>query len=297
MPSCELKCIIILSSKSSGSSALQNLLVRFPQVNHITKTRHFESETLYWTKAASVLGLPQVDMLDSEVPISKTNAKSDLVSLLKDNVETYKPPNDDDELIFGGWKRLCQEYSPVFLEKSPHHLHQWSALELVLECTKKLPEIDFLIIGLIRNPMAILYSAWDRWKSIPDKNQYEWLDAYSNLMKFQELIGEKLIIVKYEDMVRDFTCLKRIFEFIGIKESDAYKGYMHRRSLQKWKHDKLYGFKLAEKVVVLAEKYGYSREELSNERSILWPLYKNTPPRIYRILRQIRRALPFSDKK
>ena len=150
------------SSKSSGSSALQNLLAKLPQVDHISKTRHFEYETLYWTKAASVLRLPQVDMLDSEVPISKERARLDLINLLCDNLESYTPPSDNDELIFGGWKLLCQNYSPVFLEKSPHHLHQWSALELINECIERIPEVDFLIVGLVRNPMAILYSAWDR---------------------------------------------------------------------------------------------------------------------------------------
>ncbi len=74
MSACKSQCIIILSIKSSGSSACQNLLSKFSQVSYVPKTRHFENETLYWTKAASVLGLPQVDMIDSEVPISKEKA-------------------------------------------------------------------------------------------------------------------------------------------------------------------------------------------------------------------------------
>ena len=291
MPRCELKCIIILSSKSSGSSALQNLLVRFPQVNHITKTRHFEYETLFWTKAASILDLPQVDMLDSEVPISKEKAKSDLVSLLTENIETYSPPNDDDELIFGGWKRLCQEYSPVFLEKSPHHLHQWSALELIAKCIEKFPEIDFLLIGLVRNPMAILYSAWDRWKSIPEKNQYEWFAEYSNLLKIKDLVGDKLVIVKYEEMVKRSSCLKKVFDFIGVTETDGFEGYLHSKSLEKWKQDKLYGFKLSEEVTALAKKYGYTSDELSNESNIFWFLYKMAPRSIYKVIRKMSRFL------
>lgn len=291
MSKIQAKCIIILSSKSSGSSALQNLLARFPQVNHITKTRHFESETLFWTKAASVLGLPQVEMLDSEVPINKIKAKSDLVSLLTENIEAYTPPNDDDELIFGGWKRLCQEYSPVFLEKSPHHLHQWSALELILECIKKLPEIDFLIIGLVRNPMAILYSAWDRWKSVPEKNQYEWFTAYNNLLDFQKLLGDKLIIVKYEEMVKSSSSLKKIFDFIGVTEAGRLEGYLHNKSLEKWKSDKLYGFKLSEEVVTLAEKFGYSRDDIANESNIFWPLYMHTQSSINMAFRQAKRVL------
>ena len=100
MSESKLKCILILSAKSSGSTALQSLLVKFFQVNHIDKTRHFEYETLFWTKAASILQLPQVDMLDSEVPINKEKARYDIINLLKQNLGTYAPPENDNDLIF-----------------------------------------------------------------------------------------------------------------------------------------------------------------------------------------------------
>ena len=83
MTKSRMKCIMILSCKSSGSTALQNLLNKLPQVNRIKKTRHFEYETLYWTKAASILGMPQLNMLDSEVPIPKKKAKDDIESIVK----------------------------------------------------------------------------------------------------------------------------------------------------------------------------------------------------------------------
>ena len=67
----KVKCIIILSSKSSGSSALQYYLSKYINVNHIRYTRHYEHETLYWTKVASALGILQKNMLNSEVPIRK----------------------------------------------------------------------------------------------------------------------------------------------------------------------------------------------------------------------------------
>ena len=287
-----IKCIIILSTKSSGSSALQNLLSKLPQVNHISKTRHFEYETLYWTKAASVLGLPQVDMLDSEVPISKKGARLDLINLLSDNLDSYTPPKSNDELIFGGWKLLCENYSPVFLEKSPHHLHQWSALELINECIERIPEVDFLIVGLVRNPMAILYSAWDRWKSIPEQNQYEWFTAYRNLLRFKDLVKDKLVIIRYEDMVNDTSCLKEVFEFIGLTENYT-NGYLHSNSIEKWNKDKLFGFKLSEEVKNLAEKFGYSRKEMDNDSSIFWPIYRHVPHNIYRNWKRIKRTLRF----
>ena len=143
------KNIIILSEKSSGSSACQNLLTKFASIKHVSKTRHFENETLYWTKAASILGKPQLKMVDSEVPIECLKAKNDLISLLRDNLNNYTPPDNERELIMQGWRLLCKNHSPIFLEKSPHHLCQWSALELIIEHIREVNDVDFLIIGLI----------------------------------------------------------------------------------------------------------------------------------------------------
>lgn len=268
------KCIIILSSKSSGSSALQNFLTKFPHVNHVSKTRHGENETLYWTKAASVLGMPQDNMLDSEVPLGQRKAKADLINFLCDNLDSYTPPPVDEELIFNGWKLLCEKYSPVFLEKSPHHLHQWSALELIADCIKRLPEVEFLIIGLIRNPMDTLYSKWRRWRSIPEKYEKEWLTAYENLLKFKKKIGEKLQIIKYEDIVRNHSYLREIFEFIGSSNRHVHENYLHGQSIQKWKNDKSFGFKLSKEVIQLAEKFGYNRSAMVNEGNSFWPFFK-----------------------
>ncbi|HYE74680.1 MAG TPA: sulfotransferase, partial [Blastocatellia bacterium] len=190
------KCIIILSEKSSGSSACQNLLAKFANIRHVARTRHYENETLYWTKAASILGLPQLSMVDSEVPLPRQRAKAELISLLRDNLDDYVPPDNDRQLIFEGWRSLCWKYSPIFLEKSPHHLCQWSALELIIECIKEVYDVDFLLIGLIRNPMDTAYSQFNRWRSRPEQVQKQWLTAYQNLLKLKQIVGEQLVIVR-----------------------------------------------------------------------------------------------------
>ena len=279
------KCIIILSNKSSGSSACQNLLSKFANIKHVIKTRHFENETLYWTKAASILGLPQKDMLDSEVPISTEKAKHDLVTLLRDNLDYYLPPENEREMIFNGWRLLCEKYSPVFVEKSPHHLYQWSALELIIECIEKLTEVDFLLIGLVRNPMDTLYSVFTRWRTQPEENQNEWFTAYQNLFKLKEIMGEKLVIIRYEDMVSSLCCLKPVFDFCDVNIEDADQGYLNNRSIAKWKKDYLYSFNLSEKVLSLAEEYGYERQELFNKRHFLWTVYSNISRSLYKILK------------
>lgn len=268
------KSIIILSEKSSGSSACQNLLAKFADIRHISKTRHFQNETLYWTKAASILGKPQLNMVDSEVPIERVRARIDLISLLKDNLDDYVPPDGDKELIMEGWRLLCGKHSPIFLEKSPHHLYQWSAIELIIECVRKVNDVDFLLIGLIRNPMDTIYSQYKRWKSSPERVEKQWCVAYQNLLRLKDIIGNKLVIVRYEDMVASLENLESVFSFCGVTVNVADKSYLHQRSLQKWKNDVLFGFLLSNETIELAEKYGYQRDELINETNLMWPVVR-----------------------
>jgi len=283
MTSNDTKCIILLSDKSSGSSALQYLIEMFPNVSLITKTRHSERETLYWTKAASILGLPQVNMLESEVPIPPQKALQDLKTLLSENLPDIDFKTEDPhELIFGGWERLCNQFAPVLLEKSPHHLHQWSALELLHECSNRLGYIDFLFIGLIRNPMDTLYSQWRRWKAIPERTQYQWKKAYENLIRFKKLVGDKLIIVRYEDLIDNGEVMNKLFKFID-KNHNHLNGSFHSKSLQKWRKDLFFGFQISPQVIDLAESFGYQKKDMLNKRKSIWPVYRIINRYIYKI--------------
>jgi Sulfotransferase family len=268
------KCIIILSTKSSGSSACQNLLAKLVNIRHIEITRHFENESLYWTKAASVLCLPQLKMIDSEVPIAPSIAKTDMITLLEENLGFLPEGPIDKEFIFSGWNLLCHHYSPVFIEKSPHHLVQWSAIELILECIESLKSIDFLVIGLIRNPMDTLYSAYKRWKILPEHLQEEWYTAYHNLTKLEKILGNNLAILRYEDMVSSLSAMNKIFEFCGVNINNVDSQYLHSKSIQKWKKDSLYGFQLSSHVAELAKGFGYKEDEIVNKTNSFWPILR-----------------------
>lgn len=267
------RCILILSSKSSGSSALQRLLAQFPQVHSVGKTRHKENESLYWVKAASILEMPQEDLSDSEVPIPKEIARKDLVTLIRENADhEYQPPSDPKTLVYEGWHKLCDAYQPVFLEKSPHHLHQWSAIELILECMQRQSDTDFLVVGLVRNPMDCLYSMWKRWQGDPNRGQQEWYTAYKNLQRLQQKIPDKLVLLRYEDVVNDNRILEPVYRFIQVS-IPKNNGNFHRKSLAKWKSDKFFGFKLRPEVMELAQEFGYTREELVGATSGIWNYY------------------------
>jgi len=81
-----LQCVFILSTKSSGSSIVQRRLVESGAAKVVPYTRHSENETLFWTKAGSVLDLKQQKMPNSEVPISKAVALKDLRLFMVQNV-------------------------------------------------------------------------------------------------------------------------------------------------------------------------------------------------------------------
>lgn len=265
------KCVIILSSKSSGSSALQYLLTSGLEVRRLKHTRHKENETLFWVKAASVLGRPQLDMVDSEVPIPAEKARADLSTLISQNsgvdASTF---TSDDDLVFQGWRALCEAHGPVFLEKSPHHIHQWSSLELILESAKRQPDIAFKLIGLVRNPMDTLYSMWTRWRSYPEATEPEWVTAYTNLLRLKELVPDLVHIVRYEDMVTEEKAIRDIFTFMGADAQFNFK--LHRASVSKWRQDSSFGFTLSPDAIALAKQYGYAEHELTNAPKPLWSL-------------------------
>lgn len=266
------RCIIILSDKSSGSSALQRHLTAISGVNHIAKTRHFEFESLYWTKAASVLGRPQERMRGSEVPLAAGAAESDLRQLLADNAPLFEQTSDIDHLVFQGWRALCTFHGPVFVEKSPHHLHQWASLELIMESTRRLPDVEFFLVGLVRNPMDTLYSMWRRWRLDPTHQQFEWARAYRNLQRLATCSGQRLCVFRYEDMVGDPTILAPVYRFCGLTGSMPRSASLHSRSLRKWQEDFLFGFRLHHDVRQLAHDFGYTQADLHNRPRLAWPI-------------------------
>jgi len=272
-PPSESSCIIVLSTKSSGSSALQELICNFGGGRHLQQTRHGEFETLYWTKAASVLGLPQVKLPDSEVPLPKVRALHDLRTLIAENTGGANMPADDEELVVEGWRALCLAHRPVFVEKSPHHLHQWSCLKLMTDVAHRLPDVDFRFVGLVRNPMDVLYSAWSRWRLAPEDFQHHWRQAYENLQRFRDLMGERLVVVRYEDFSAARGTASRLLKALRLPEARPdCDEYIHGASRSRWKADRRFGFQLDRSVIQVATQYGYDEKQLINRRRLAWPM-------------------------
>jgi hypothetical protein len=268
-----MKCIIILSTKSAGSSALQELFCKFGGARHVLHTRHGEHETLYWTKAASALGLPQVNIPDSEVPIARRRATRELKEFLAANTEGFTPPDSLQEFIVTGWHALCRNYSPVFVEKSPHHLHQAACLRLMLNTAEKLDDVDFRYVGLVRNPMDVLYSAWTRWRTTPESIQHHWKCAYDNLLGLRDVAGDRLTIVRYEDLATKPGTASTLLKAVGLERtSDGADGFFHSASRSKWRSDPTFGFCLDPDVARTAFRLGYTEADIRNVGNRTWPL-------------------------
>ena len=123
--------------------------------------------------------------------------------------------------------------------------------------------------------MDTIYSQYKHWKSDPKQVETQWVIAYSNLLRLKRILKEKLFIVKYEDMVASVDSLNPILSFCEVKTDLIDRNYLHQKALQKWKKDKLFGFKLSKEGSELAKKYGYLEEDLQNNENILWPLVRS----------------------
>lgn len=245
---------MVVSTKSAGSTALQSLLVNAGG-RTVDWTPHQENETLFWVKAASILGRPQVNMADSVVPYAPDAAERELRIFLERNVPALRQPRDPEQLVREGWRALISEFGPIFVEKSPHHLHQWSALKLAMEVCSSMSDVDLRIVGLVRNPMDTLYSMWQRWGYRPSIHQFEWLLAYENLVRLQDVAPRQTHIVTYEELVSDPHAVESIGSFVGLRLDPAS---LRSSSVDAWRNDRRWGHELAPAVQKLASAFGYT---------------------------------------
>jgi len=261
-------CVFILSEKSSGSSFLWRVIKDTFSIPKYPSTSHFENETLFWTKAASVLSLPQVDMEKSEIPYTKARAEKEIVTFLNKNLQNGFNDILDKKTIFESWKSLVIEYGPVFIEKSPHHLLQNSVIDLILEFKKEYEGIiDVKIIGLIRNPVHTIGSEIRRWGMDKDKAETQWVDTYNNLLRLTEnLDGKELFVIRFEDFKNNPSEIRK--EIVIFIDENFNSTSMQIENTRKTKSEKnQFAFNLQNETIKLGHKFGYTDNELIFEYS------------------------------
>ena len=128
---------ILLSDKRSGSTILQDELCKHSGICHVEYSPHTYFETHHWLKAAVMMERPGA-LYSGGRPYqgygTRQNARAYMVDTITQNVPEFVIPEDDRRLIFDGWEALCTRFAkPVFFEKSPQFLAEWSSLSLLME--------------------------------------------------------------------------------------------------------------------------------------------------------------------
>jgi hypothetical protein len=248
---------------------LQDELCKHPDIQHVAYSPHTYFETQHWLKAAVLLGMPAETFYGHCVHPdygSKKNARTYLVDCVKRNVPDFQVPTCDRELVFQGWEALCDRFAkPVFFEKSPHHLAQWAALSLMLQWIQR-TEFRVSLIGLVRNPHAVLASASKLFLTDGERRQFAWADMQRNLLAFRAMLpSESFHLVRYEDILADpGESFKQTHEFLRLPLNDRVGMGVRQGEDNKWKTDDEYSVQLHESVKQVARHFGYTEEDLSN---------------------------------
>jgi hypothetical protein len=215
-------------------------------------------------------------MLESTVPYPADVARRSLDEfLVRNGVPGLTGAPDEDELV-DRWIQLRRAHEPCFLEKSPHHLRQPAALELLAEAIRRDEESRYLVIAVVRNPLDVVYSAWRRFRYRPEQYQWEWKATYENLAVAARLYGDDFVQLRYEDLVTIRTGLfRRVAALVDVPWStwSDDRGGLHAGSLRRWASDPAFGFSLHPDVVATARAFGYEADELENpQANRLWPV-------------------------
>ena len=265
--------VILLSDKRSGSTMFQDAICAHHKVQTVEYSPHTYLETHHWLKAAVLLGANPSLFSNGKTYKnygSRKNARIYLESELKGNLPTYEIPKDDKQLVFEGWEALCDRFAkPVFFEKSPQHLAHWAALSLLLEWAEQTKKYKVKIIGLVRNPLAVQYSAFKLFRSLPQERQYGWLNIHKNILAVESLLEkEQFHLVRYEDIVdAPETTLTAICKFIGIEFVGSMVGKIHGNSKTKWNDDPYFTLTLDPAIIQMAKTFGYTANVLKNDNT------------------------------
>ncbi len=264
--------VILLSDKRSGSTQFERELCRHRDVQHASYCAHSYNETHHWLKSAVVLDMPGRHFADGHRYKGyggKKGARALLVNQLRGNLPDFTLPEDDRRLVFEGWEAMCREFAgPVFFEKSPQHLAHWSALSLMLEWAQE-TDFDVKFIGLVRNPAAVLHSAWELFGTPPQARQDGWVSIHQNLLAFRSMIPDgDYLGVAYEDMVsHPQDCFERVLEFVGLENDPAVGAEVHGKSLEKWRTNESFSFTPNSATIQMAQRFGYEPSEITPEMS------------------------------
>ena len=127
-------------------------------------------------------------------------------------------------------------------------------------------EFTIRFIGLVRNPMAVMYSALELFSTNPIKRQFAWGHCYRNLLAMMDIVGkDRFNFIRYEDLVdRPQQIFEKICTFIGVEPIDTLGQKLHKNAVAKWIEDPAFTLQLHSSVARIAKHFGYTDEDLYN---------------------------------
>ncbi|WP_171060568.1 sulfotransferase [Poseidonocella sp. HB161398] len=250
----------------------QDELCRHGSVQTVPYSPHTYLETHWWLMAAVLLERPGA-LFAGGKPYegygSRRNTRAYMIDLLEHCAPGYVPPEENEALVFGGWEAICEALArPVFFEKSPQLLAHWAALSLLLEWMER-TRFEVKIIGLVRNPHGVMYSASKLFGTDPASRQFAWANGCRNLLALEAMLpAGSYLRLRYEDLLPDpVESFAGVARFLGLAPDPAAGSGTRGGSTEKWVRDSEYRLGLDASVRQIAMQFGYGAAELDLPRS------------------------------
>lgn len=205
--------IFLISQPRAGSTLLQRILGNYPQI---------QTSAEPWVMLHPFYALRSQGY---EVEYNASWARSalkDFLQMLPEGEETYY--EGIRRMYSYLYDRLLENTDKrYFLDKTPRYYH------IIPELFKTFPDAHFII--LLRNPIAVLCSIFNTWVKQDwlrfPYYQYDLLDAPRLMQTGIELLGEKSLVVAYENLLANpETEMKKICDRLQIDflpDAIAYK--------------------------------------------------------------------------
>ena len=114
-------------------------------------------------------------------------------------------------IIFQQWSLYWEMSKPVLVEKSPPNIIWTRFLQALF------PEAMFVMI--LRHPIPVSYSTrkWRPQMGLPWLLRH-WVHCHELLYADKEALGDRLLVLRYEQFVRDPALqMNEVFNFIGVE--------------------------------------------------------------------------------
>jgi hypothetical protein len=235
-------------------------------VRHVKFTPHSYNETHYWLKAACARETPLTQFANGTRPDTygtREAARDSLAETILRNSPGFRLSGDADWVI-QGWEALCQRFAmPVFFEKSPQNPQHWAALALMLDWIRQ-TGFEARVIGLVRNPMAVIYSAGKRFHTDPLRRQYAWVQTNKHIIRCGAALQPgQFHFLRYEQLVLEpGIVFESVCRFIGLQALQSMGRTVSDQFQHKWRQDPEFTFELAEDVAQFAMNLGYVKADL-----------------------------------